>query len=181
MNLKERVGYYFLKRGFKPNTNRRRAVNFQDVTSLGILLSASNESEAREKIQFAQVMRKNWAIPKVKITCMVNVRKPQEWFDQYSGVQFVTNADLNWYSKPKAVLFDDQLDLLISLDLTPTIAATFAAVMTKSKMKVSPWSSVNEPYFDLFINLTTDSTLKEYIKQVEHYLKLINRKAHGTV
>jgi len=128
-------------------------------------------------------MRKNWAIPKVQIICMVNVRKPQEWFDQYSGIEFITNTNLNWYAKPKASLFDNPIDLLVSLDLAPTVAATFAAVMAKAKMKVSPWSSATEPYFDLFIKLNTESSIKEYIKQVEHYLKLINQKTrtHETV
>lgn len=183
MNLREKAGLYFLQKGYKPNTTKRRAVNFHDVQSLAIICSAKDEEEAREKVQFAQVIRKNWAIPKVKILCLVDVRKEQEWFSQYPGVQFIVGSELNWYYKPKETLIKDQVDLLISIDMEPTIAATFASVITKAKMKVSPWSELTAPYFDFFIKLNKDNTLNEFIKQTEHYLKLMNNKAkaHETV
>lgn len=183
MSLREQIGHYFLRKGYKPNTTKRRAVNFHDVKSLAIVCSAKDEEHARSKIQYAQVIRKNWAIPKVNILCLVDVRKEQDWFFQYSDVEFVTSSDLNWYYKPKALPLKDSVDLLICLDLEPTISSMFTAVLIKAKMKMSSWSEIADPYFDFFIRLNQNSSLNEFIQQTEHYLKLINNKAktHETI
>lgn len=175
MNWREKIGYAFLKKGYKPSEHKRRAVNLTEAQSVFVIFTASTDKEAREKLQLLDIIKTNWAIPRVDYLVYMPFRKNPEWLEQITGIKSINKKDLNWNLKPNYTN-DITYDLLIDLDLELSIPTLYLAVMTKAKMKVTAQLTEKELFYDLFIVLGDQNTLSNYIKQTEFYLKLINQK-----
>jgi hypothetical protein len=68
-------------------------------------------------------------------------------------------------------------DLLIDLSLQDSLPLRYIAGLSMSLCRVGRFSEKNTDYYDFMIDIPQAATLKEYIRQITHYLTLINSNA----
>ncbi len=177
MNPVDVLGRYLLKKGYKPNKQKRKAVNLDDVARLAVIASGKSENTIKEKIRHYKIIQNNWGIPVVDFWIYIPERKLPDWASSFeSTFKFFTKQSTNWYGKTKLENDLKPYDLLIDLDAKANTTSLFLSACIKAKMKVCMSHPDKEPYFDFFISVNGENALTEYVKQTEHYLRILNNK-----
>lgn len=178
------IGRYLLQKGYKPNNHKRRAVNLSEVTRLVVIASGSTEEMIKQKVRHFKIIQSNWGIPQVDFWIYIPQRKLPEWASAYAdSFHVLTKKYTNWYGKPTVGEGVEPFDLLIDLDRQANTTSLFLTATLKAKMKVCMSHKEKEPYFDFFITVKGENALTEYVKQTEHYLRILNNKKaeHGAI
>jgi hypothetical protein len=69
-------------------------------------------------------------------------------------------------------------DLLIDLSLKDSLPLKYIAGMSMSLCRIGRFSEKNTECYDFMIDIPPVATLKEFIRQVTHYLNLINNDSN---
>jgi len=94
---------------------------------------------------------------------------------------FFSRKDINWLNVSGQARVKDfiarDFDLLIDLSLQDSLPLRYIAGLSMSLCRVGRFSEKNTDYYDFMIDIPQAATLKEYIRQITHYLTLINSNA----
>jgi len=89
----------------------------------------------------------------------------------------VTSKDFNFSGTPKNKFVQDfldtEFDLLIDISLSSSIYAQLIRSFSRAHFKVG-WAPVNTDYFDMTIDISKKPESQYLIKQIYHYLNVIN-------
>ncbi len=199
--IKPKIGHFVLNRTLKKIIRIRKINNFDSAKTLGIVFNATHQNNY-EKIKNFISFLSDYDL-KVLAIGFVNDNKIPDNYLYYTGFNFFSKKNLNWYFKPRDPdvdkFIDKQFDILIDFSLGDYFPVQYIVGLSKAKFKVGRLSEKNN-YYDLMIALEKykkpevltdiekskklylnidvekENKLDFFIEQVKHYLSIINKK-----
>lgn len=175
-NIKQKVGDYVFKRDLKLNDRIREVHSFHSAKSIGILYDATDLEDMMMVSEFVNELfsqkKEVKALGYVNLQELTHRHMPMLQFD------FFFIKDLNWYYKPQNYIISNfvekDYDILINLCTSNCVPVKYLLASSRAKFKVGKFEEELKIY-DLMIDVKEQS-LESLIKEVKHYLTLINKK-----
>ena len=177
-NLKSVVGNYFLSMELKTLQRKKAFMNMGDAKSVGILFDATvseNFDLIKKYIVYLKDMKK-----RVKAIGFYNQKQTPPMAYSKLEYDFFTLKDLNWYNFPDNIyvrnFIDDDYDILLDLNIHDLFPLKYVSALSKAKFKVGKKSDRNNSTFDLMIDADASKGLKYFLRNIDTYLFIINKK-----
>lgn len=149
--------------------------NFTSVKTVGILFNATENENLELVKRYVRYLKEEGK--KVKVIGFFSTKEIPDI--TYSRVEydFFSKKDLNWYLKPALDedFINQEFDLLIDLNIHEDFPLYYIAALSKAKFKIGRYSAGNSIY-DLMIEVPLDKGIKYLLRNIDHYLLLINKK-----
>lgn len=179
MRLTEKIRDFLWQRGLSKDTTgrvRNRATGtLQTAESVFVIYDASEEHQNKEAEAFFSLLKS--LDVKVKSLGFARYKIVPHYCIPQLSKQFICKKDLDLSGIPRKSFmtdfFDEEFDLLISLDMEQSKALQYVAAMSMARFKVGWYDTSNMPYFDLLLR-TREGDMKGYMNQIIHYLSTIN-------
>jgi Family of unknown function (DUF6913) len=151
-------------------------VTYDSAQTIGVLFDATELGHREVVIQFSKELKaKN---KKVKLLGFFNNKQEVSNFP----FRAFNKNDIDWLLRPKGEVVEKFInttfDLLIGIYEGNNLPLEYIAALSKAHLRVGPYTD-NTYCYDLMID-TDKRDLKNYIKQVEFYLKKMNSNKHET-
>ncbi|MGC6428861.1 MAG: DUF6913 domain-containing protein [Flavobacteriales bacterium] len=176
--IKQKVGDYFFRRDLKFNDRKRVVHSFHTAQSIGVLYDATDLKDMMLVSEFVNDLFNSKK--DIKALGFVNKNELSHNYIPMLQFDFFFLKDLNWYYKPQNYIIQNFLekdyDILINLCTSNCIPVKYLAGSSKAKFKVGKFEK-NMSVYDMMIDVKQDS-LEVLIKEVKHYLNLINANGH---
>jgi len=174
--IKQKVGDFFFKKELKSNHRQREVHNLHTAQSIGILYDATEREDMLKVSEFVntlfQTKKDVKALGFVNLKDLTHHHMPMLQFD------FFFLKDLNWYYKPQNYIIknfvEKDYDILINLCDSTCIPIKYLAGISQAKFKVGKYEEDIDLY-DMMIDVK-ENTLSALIKEIHHYLNVINQK-----
>ena len=184
MKFIEDIRKYFGKRLLKSKMDspRKPAVhNFSDATSVAVLYREKGESFYILVKQYVKYLRDEHGIRDIMALAYIEDKKALPHYHVHKlKYDYFTGADLSWRLEPSCdqveKFVNQQFDILIDFEKEPSLPLRFVLAESKAAFKVGYYHEDNEPFYDMMLAAGENDTFDEYIKQINHYLTLINKK-----
>jgi hypothetical protein len=167
---------YFLSKELRKISRNRVICSIKDAKSIGLLFDASDEEDHKIVTEFVQYFKDNQKI--VKSLGFVNFNRVPHYCFPKLSYDYFTKKDINWYSKPSGVKVNDfvneEFDVMIDLCTKSCFSLTYITAISKAKFKVGKFDEGNKEYFDFMLNVASNISLRDYIRDLTHYLSIIN-------
>lgn len=175
-DIKQKVGDYFFKRELKSNTRKRVVHNLHTAQSIGILYDATEQEHMMQVSEFVNALFQTKK--DVKALGFVNLKELTHHHMPMLQFDFFFLKDLNWYYKPQNYIIknfvEKDYDILINLCDSSCIPIKYLAGSSQAKFKVGKYEEDVDLY-DMMIDVK-DSSLTGLIKEIHHYLNIINQR-----
>ncbi len=177
--IKKQFGLKALKRSLGEE-RRSKVKNFDDSRSVGILYQEKGESFYILVKQYVKYLQEEHGIREILAMSYIDDKKEVPFYHVHRlKYDYFTKANLNWKSEPECENVHNfvarDFDILIDLEKDPVLPLKFVLARSKAKFKVGYYSEANEAFYDMMIKTGDNDTFDDYIKQVNHYLKRINK------
>jgi hypothetical protein len=182
ITMLEKIRSYIGDRYFKKELHKtgrdRKFTNLQDAKKVGILYNLESVADYEIVSEFVTQLQHDRkevkALGFVKDKILVSRFLPKLSYD------FISRKDVNWFFMPGQVKVRDfiskEFDLLIDLSLKDNLPLRYIAGLSMSLCRIGRFSEKNTDCYDLMIDLPQAASLQEYIRQVTHYLTMINNE-----
>jgi hypothetical protein len=176
VQLRTRLGAYFLQREATSITRATNSISLDKAVKLGVLFSGEDEQTFNTVSAFLKELRANGK----KVKCLGYVAKPLAAASLRSSqdLEFFSQADLNWHFRPESSrvrsFIEEPFDILIDLRMQSSLPILYLAAFSKAKFKVGDFNEENEPHYDLMIERSEEIELRDFIKQIKHYLGMLD-------
>ena len=70
--------------------------------------------------------------------------------------------------------------LLLDLDMKDCLPLNYISGLSMSMCRIGRYSEASIPCYDLMLNVGSSTSIPEFIKQITHYLTIINDDGKGT-
>lgn len=177
-DLKINIGKRILK---KERTNIVRSnglFNLTNSKTAGILYEASNVEDFELVKKYVGYLRE-YGI-RVKTIGYFSKKEIPEFTFSKLDYEFFTKKELNWYMKPLTTFtdqfIDQEFDLLIDLNIYDYFPLKYMAAISKAKFKIGKLSEDNKVSHDMMIEIDETKNLKYFLRQVDIYLQMLNKK-----
>ena len=170
--IKERIGFRRLNNLQKRRTHVATAINYDAITSIGILFDATSEETVKTINKIVSLIPSH-----IKISALgyYNTKEPKEFQIDNQTLLFIGNTDVNWYFKPnseKAVNFiNTKFDVLMDFSSTEVLSLGF--VLCESNAKLIAGCYREESTYDFMIMPGNNDDKVYLFEQIVHYLKMI--------
>ena len=169
-DIKQKLGDFFFKRELKSNARKREVHNLHTAHSIGILYDATEREDMLKVSEFVNALFKTKK--DVNLKELTHHHMPMLQFD------FFFLKDLNWYYKPQNYIIknfvEKDYDILINLCDSNCIPVKYLAGISPAKFKVGKYEEDIDLY-DMMIDVK-ENTISALIKEIHHYLTVINQK-----
>jgi len=175
-DIRQKVGDFFFKRELKSNPRQREVHNLHSAQSIGILYDATEREDMLKVSEFVNALFQTKK--DVKALGFVNLKELTHHHMPMLQFDFFFLKDLNWYYKPQNYIIknfvEKDYDILINLCNSSCIPVKYLAGISQAKFKVGKYEEDIDLY-DMMIDIK-ENTLSALIKEVHHYLTVINQK-----
>lgn len=180
-NVKMSIGRRMLQKETAGMQRDRGMFMLTNTKTAGILYEASNGEDYELIRKYVGYLRE-YGI-KVKTIGYFSRKEIPQFTYSKLDYEFFTKKELNWYLKP-ATSFTDQFveqdyDLLIDLNTGDHFPLMYLAGLSKAKFKIGKYSNENRVTHDMMIEIGADKGLKYFLRQIDTYLQMINKKDHA--
>jgi hypothetical protein len=155
----------------------RKNLSIDDAKSILLIYQLTDEISFRVVEEFLDSLLLKEI--DVKVISFSNQKNIPSWFPKDSTHGIIVPRDVHWDLKPKNEYLTNVLtqkyDILIDLSLESRFPILYVAALCNASMKIGPYDEDNKDYFDLMIHITPDTTVEEQIKQMMHYVDMINQ------
>ncbi len=177
-DFKNNIGDRILKNKAKALIRQKKAFNFQEAKTAGILLNATNVKTFEKAQDFYQYLKSlnidTWSLGYVDDNSDV-----LNAYSHQIGMMHFTKKELNWYNKPVSSQVQQfvakEFDILIDLSLEKIFPLQYIVGTSKAKFKTGKFYKDNN-YYDLMINIDKNDNLDFFIAQIKHYLSVLKTK-----
>ena len=176
-NFKYKVGRWVFQRDLKTNKRTKSVCNLDQAKSIGILYDATFEENIKTIQPFVSYffdLKKE-----VKALGFVNSKKLSYCHTPKLQYDFFYQKDLNWYYKPQNYIIDNFIkkdyDILINLCDSKEIPIKYLIASSLAHFKIGIYEE-NYEIYDLMISLDNDKSVQRLMKEIKHYINLINKK-----
>ena len=162
------------------NNDRPRYVrNYGNANSVGIIYREKGEGFFVLVKQYVKYLRAECGIRDVMAIAYVEDSKTIPYYHKHKlRYDFFTSADLNFSLEPTSDAvknFTSQsFDILLDFESEMCIPLRYVLAQSRAAMKVGIQQPDATEFYDVMIARPKDSTFDDYLKQLNHYLTLIN-------
>lgn len=174
----EKFGEYKLKKR-QDVRNKPKVTNFGRARSVAVLYREKGEGFFILVKQYVKYLKAEQGIPEV--LAMAYIEDPDRiphYHLHRLRYDYFTAKDTDWFSEPDceqtANFREKEFDILIDLEKDPPLPLRFLVKSCKSKFKVGYYSEENADLYDMMIKTQDRATFDEFVKQVNHYLNIID-------
>lgn len=170
---------FFAERAIKRlrlvNRNRK-VINYHQAKEIGVIYNSDSESTFILIKHFIDYLRKEHGIIHVKALGYIDDKECPIYHSHALHHDYFTKKDLSWSGSPKGLavesFVDHDFDILIDMTKGEWIQLRFVLERSIARFKVGRDST--SVSYDLNVQAKENSTLDQYIHQVNHYLRSIN-------
>jgi len=177
-SIKNVIGNYFLSLELNSLHRNKTFMNMEDAKTVGILFDAT-ENEifdlVKKYILYLKDMKKC-----VKAIGFYNQKETPPMAYSKLEYDFFTIKDLNWYNFPDNIyvrnFIEEEYDILLDLNIHDSFPLRYVSSLSKAKFKVGKKSKRNNFTFDLMIDADASKGMKYFLRNIDTYLYIINKK-----
>jgi hypothetical protein len=173
--------FYFQKEVEKLS-RERKAYNLSDAKKIGVLYDASEEAIYKKVSDFVSYLQNQKKL--VKALGYLNQKMTPHYCMPKLAYDFYSVKDLNWYYKPNnnfvKDFIEEEFDIVIDLNLNENLSSKYISGVSKAKFKVGIYDERNSDYYDMMIKVEDKNNLNEFIKQILHYLNILNSRKNAS-
>jgi hypothetical protein len=174
--IRSLIGNHYFRKELEKTGRSRKLTNLKDARKIGILYNLDDVPDydiVSEFVTQLQHDRKEVkALGYVKNKNLVSRFLPKLSYD------FFSTRDMNWFYRPAKEKVTDfiqkDFDLLIDLDLKDSLPLKYICGLSMSLCRVGRFSEENTSCYDLMLDVNPSTPLNEFIRQITHYLTIIN-------
>jgi hypothetical protein len=174
--LRNWIGNFYFEKNVSKVVRERRMINLKAVRKIGILYALDDipiyETISEFVTQLQQDHKDVKALGFVRNKQMISRFLPKLSYD------FFSSKDVNWFFKPIHTRVRDfiekEFDILIDLSMIDSLPLKYISGLSMAHCRIGRFSEKNTICYDLMIDLTSTMSLQDYIKQIIHYLTVIN-------
>lgn len=100
-----------------------------------------------------------------------------EKYSYQIGMNHFTKKGLNWFNMPKCDTVQQfiakDFDILIDISMLDIYQLQYIVALSRARFKVGKFKE-KDSYYDFMIDIKNNN-IPEFIKQIKHYLELINK------
>ncbi len=177
MRLVKKVKFYFynsfLKKDLKANQNvLREMINIDSAKRIGVLFNATKTNDVITVTQFADHLR-----TEAKEVFILGFQDRKLKVEQ--DARLFDRNSINWFGIPRDTKVDDfqkiNIDILICAFEEECLPLEYIVATSKARCRVGAFSKAKTNYYELMINIKKDQQLVYLLKQIKHFLKVINK------
>ena len=176
-SIRERTGLIVLKREAARSKRERRVINLEKASNIGILYFLPDEPTYRKISAYVKKLQDSGK--SVKALGYVESKRLTGQFLPKLSYDFLYPSGLAWNYKPVSTaardFMESSFDILIDLSTDDYLPLLYITGTSKAKFKAGMQSDRRSGYLDLMISLGKKDGLDELIKQIDHYLTIINK------
>lgn len=176
--IKNYFGKYFLSRELKKIHRQKKFLNINEAQTIGIVFEATEREEfelVRKYVTYLKEMKK-----KVKAIGFFNQRNVSALAYSKLEYDFFSLKDLSWYNAPANLyvknFMQDECDILIDLNIRDLFPLHYVSALSRARFKVGKKNEENNSIFDMMIESDETKSLKYFLRNIDNYLFVINRK-----
>ena len=151
---------------------QRKMMNIDNATKVGIIFNATKTNDVITVTQFSDKLRN---LGKEVFILGYQDRKLKEELDE----RLFDKNSINWFGKPTDNKIDGfqkiDLDILICAFEEECLPLEYIVATSKAKFRVGAFVKAKTNYYELMINIKRDQKLIYLLKQMLHFLKVINK------
>ena len=180
--IRSAIGDHYFKKELSKTGRDRKLINLQEAKKIGILYNLDSVPDYEVVSEFVTQLQHDRK--EVKALGFVKDKNLVSRFLPKLSYDFFSRKDINWYYMPgqKKVreFISKEFDLLIDLSLRDTLPLRYIAGLSMSLCRIGRYTEKNTDCYDFMIDIPSAIPLNEYIRQITHYLNLINNDTKAT-
>lgn len=174
----QKFGEYKLKNRADAR-KKPKVANFSRARSVAVVYREKGEGFFILVKQYVKYLKAEQGIPEVLAMAYVeDADRVPHYHLHRLRYDYFTSKDTDWFSEPKCEqtfnFQENGFDILIDLEKDPPLPLKFLVKSCKAKFKVGYYSDENSDLYDMMIRTQDRATFDEYVKQVNHYLNIID-------
>lgn len=154
----------------------RRITNLHEAKDVGVIYPSDSEAIHILVKQFMERLRGEYGIPKTLSLGFVPEKEAPNYHSHMLHTDYFTAADLNWFGKPSGhaveSFIEREFDILIDLSDGTIRPLRFVMQLSRAYFRIGRNGAPQG--YDMGISLDSDTTLDGYLKQLDHFLSIIN-------
>ena len=176
-NIKKKLAISKINSDAKLVARTKAVFNIEDAKTIGIIFQHTTSEDFELLKKYVLYLREL----KKKVKVIGYYVTKDEPSLQYSKVDydFFGKKSHNWFGKPTDHIvtnfIEEEYDILIDLNFQRESVLTYVAANSRAKFKVGQLEE-NDMIHDLLIDAPTAKGLKFFLRQVDTYLAMINKK-----
>lgn len=150
----------------------------EEAKTIGIVFDATDTIDfdlVKKYVTYLKEMKK-----KVKVIGFFNQKVTPAMAYSKLEYDFFSLKDLSWNNIPNSIyvknFIEDDYDILLDLNLDDLFPLRYISSLSKARFKAGKKSEKNNSIFDMMIELEKGKNLKFYLKNLDTYLFVINKK-----
>ena len=174
--IRRAIGLYYFRKDLEKVSKNRKLTNLKDAKKVGILYNLDDISDYDVIADFVTQLQHDRK--EVKALGFVENKELVNRFLPKLSYDFFSVHDITWYYKPvKPKVMDfihSDFDLLIDLDMKDNLPLKYISGLSMAMCRVGRYSESSTSCYDVMLKVESNTFVKEFIKQVTHYLTIIN-------
>ncbi|NVO02369.1 MAG: hypothetical protein HXX09_06660 [Bacteroidetes bacterium] len=179
-SIRLKAGNYFLKKELRNLQRTPQVVNFKDSKTIGILYKVTENNDYNFICDFVKYFQDNGKTVKA-LGYVIYKEVPHFCFPKLS-FDYFTQKDIGWNMIPKNQFvkdfMDDDFDIMIDLSIQDCFPTNYVSALSKAKFKIGRFNSENQKFYDFMLNVSDETSIKDYISHLTHYLSIFNNSSH---
>ena len=176
--IKKLFGNYYLGKEIVGKKRQVSVFNLENAKTIGIIFDSSDPEEFELVKKYVLYLRE-WKKKVKGIGFFSQKRVPNLSYSKLD-YDFFNLKDLNWWGRPSEkyinIFLADDWDVLIDLNIHDRFPLRYIAAKSKARFKIGKYSEKNKLVHDMLIETDPKHGLKYYLRQVDIYLQMINKK-----
>jgi hypothetical protein len=157
----------------------KKIIHPANAKSIGIIYKVGEEKDYLIVTGFVGRLQNDKK--EVRTLGWINLNAPPHYCYPRLMFDYITERNINWFYKPYGEKINDfinrEFDILLNIDTTDNPSLTYAAALSKAKLKVGIYSEKNKDYYDLMISLDTPIEVPELIEQMMSNIAMFAEKS----
>lgn len=172
------IGNMIFMRRMRLPQKRRQVVSFDAARKIGMLYDATLESDYESVKNYVKLIRAEHK----EVIALGYVDGKDLSRNQFAqlGLDFFTRKDLRWNMIPNSLevknFINEPFDILINLNDGNCFPLSYISAMSKARFRIGRYSKKNLHYFDFLIEAGNSTSLPQFIKEADRYLRIITSK-----
>jgi len=170
------IGKYIFNKELLKLSQNHKMINLEEAKRIGILYTLDDVPAYNLVSGFVSQLQHDHkevkALGYVRDKSLISRFLPKLSYDYFS------KKDINWFFIPIHSKVKDfiskEFDILIDLSLQDTFTLKYISGLSRAFCRVGKYSEENTDYYDLLFDVKATLSLNDYIKQITHYLTVIN-------
>jgi hypothetical protein len=174
--LQARFHNFFLQKKMRKSKAERYSMSFEKAKRIGILFDATNPDNAEVVSSYRDSLKNKGK--QVEILAYIN---DKEDHDQSSYFNYFNKRQLTWSLEPKSNEIEQFMttpfDILLGLHIEGVQPLEYIAALSNAHLRVGQYREGKEYCYDLIIDTPENDNLKNFVGQVDYYIKNMNKEA----